>query len=101
MKVKKKHDELLAETPEAQRSSSSAEAPVSGEAGGGQSELRDLIAQRAYELYEERGRGDGADMSDWLRAETEVKASLGARNQGGPEMTGRRRSTIPRARVEQ
>jgi hypothetical protein len=39
-----------------------------------QSDLRDLIARRAYEIYEERGRSDGEDMNDWLRAEAEVKA---------------------------
>jgi len=38
--------------------------------------LRDLIARRAYEIYEERGRGDGADVADWLRAEVEVKSLL-------------------------
>ena len=27
---------------------------------------------RAYELYEERGREDGHEVEDWLRAEAEV-----------------------------
>jgi hypothetical protein len=30
------------------------------------------IRCRAYELYEERGREDGHDMEDWLRAEAEI-----------------------------
>lgn len=30
------------------------------------------IRQRAYELYEARGRGEGHDLDDWLQAETEV-----------------------------
>jgi len=30
------------------------------------------IRCRAYELYEQRGREDGHDLEDWLRAETEV-----------------------------
>jgi hypothetical protein len=30
------------------------------------------IARRAYELYETRGREDGHDMEDWLRAEEEI-----------------------------
>jgi hypothetical protein len=30
------------------------------------------IAQRAYELYEARGREDGHDLDDWLRAEAEI-----------------------------
>jgi hypothetical protein len=42
----------------------------------GQSDLRDLIARRAYEIYEERGRCDGEDVDDWLRAEAEVKTSI-------------------------
>jgi len=34
--------------------------------------LEDQIRQRAYELYEERGREDGHDVEDWLRAEEEI-----------------------------
>jgi chorismate mutase len=30
------------------------------------------IRTRAYELYEERGREDGHDQEDWLRAEAEI-----------------------------
>lgn len=30
------------------------------------------IAMAAYELYERRGRIDGQDMEDWLKAETIV-----------------------------
>jgi hypothetical protein len=30
------------------------------------------IRQRAYELYEQRGRLDGHDMEDWLQAEAEI-----------------------------
>lgn len=30
------------------------------------------IRDRAYELYEARGRGDGHDMEDWLEAEAEI-----------------------------
>jgi len=32
----------------------------------------DRIRQRAYELYEQRGREDGHDLDDWLTAEAEV-----------------------------
>ncbi|MBO0726150.1 MAG: DUF2934 domain-containing protein [Blastocatellia bacterium] len=39
-------------------------------------DLHDRIGRRAYEIYEERGRGDGEDLSDWLRAEAEVKSSF-------------------------
>jgi hypothetical protein len=31
------------------------------------------IAKRAYELYESRGRQNGHDVEDWLRAEQEVE----------------------------
>ena len=34
--------------------------------------LRQQICRRAYELYEARGREDGHDVEDWLRAESEV-----------------------------
>ena len=30
------------------------------------------ITERAYELYESRGRGAGQDEQDWLRAEQEI-----------------------------
>ena len=31
------------------------------------------VAKRAYQLYLERGRVDGFDREDWLRAEHELK----------------------------
>jgi hypothetical protein len=40
-------------------------------------ELR--IRQRAYQLYEQRGRVDGFALDDWLRAESEI---LGVQKQG-------------------
>ena len=33
------------------------------------------IQQRAYELYEQRGRADGHDLDDWLQAEREIKGT--------------------------
>jgi Protein of unknown function (DUF2934) len=33
------------------------------------------IQQRAYELYEQRGRTGGHDMEDWLQAECEIKGT--------------------------
>jgi len=33
----------------------------------------DQIRLRAYELYEERGREDGHELEDWLRAEEEIQ----------------------------
>jgi len=34
--------------------------------------LEEKIRLRAYALYEERGREDGHDVDDWLRAEVEL-----------------------------
>lgn len=38
---------------------------------------RDRIAMRAYELYLERGGGDGLAMEDWLSAEREMSETGG------------------------
>jgi Protein of unknown function (DUF2934) len=35
-------------------------------------ELEHAIRLRAQELYEERGRKDGHELDDWLRAEEEI-----------------------------
>ncbi len=37
-------------------------------------DLQEQIRRRAYQLYGERGRGDGLELDDWLRAEREVAA---------------------------
>jgi hypothetical protein len=31
------------------------------------------VGLRAYELYESKGRNDGADLDDWLEAERELR----------------------------
>lgn len=36
-------------------------------------ELEQKIRQRAYELYEGRGREEGHELEDWLKAESEVQ----------------------------
>jgi hypothetical protein len=33
---------------------------------------REQVRQRAYQLYEQRGREDGHDLDDWLIAESET-----------------------------
>jgi hypothetical protein len=33
----------------------------------------DLVALRAYQRYEERGRENGHDLDDWLEAERELR----------------------------
>ena len=35
------------------------------------------IARRAYEIYVARGRADGFDREDWLRAERDLKVDQG------------------------
>ncbi len=40
---------------------------------GGARVLPDLIARRAYELFELRGRAPGRALEDWLKAEREVR----------------------------
>jgi hypothetical protein len=36
--------------------------------------LEEEIRRRAYALYEQRGREDGHDIDDWLRAEAHLTA---------------------------
>jgi Protein of unknown function (DUF2934) len=38
--------------------------------------LEQEIRNRAYALYEERGREDGRDLDDWLCAEMEITAAV-------------------------
>ena len=40
--------------------------------GGRPAPTRDEIAQLAFSLYESRGRQDGHDIEDWLRAEQQL-----------------------------
>jgi Protein of unknown function (DUF2934) len=35
-------------------------------------EMEERIRQRAYELYEQRGKVDGLALDDWLQAEAEI-----------------------------
>jgi hypothetical protein len=37
--------------------------------------IEQQIQQRAYELYDQRGRTDGHDLDDWLQAEREIKST--------------------------
>jgi len=39
--------------------------------------LRELIACKAHELYEQRGGTPGRDLNDWLEAEQLVRQELG------------------------
>jgi len=35
-------------------------------------DLQEKIQNRAFELYEQRGKVDGHDLEDWLQAESEL-----------------------------
>jgi hypothetical protein len=35
------------------------------------------ISRRAYELYEQRGRQEGRDLEDWLKAEQQLVGAAG------------------------
>jgi hypothetical protein len=37
-----------------------------------ETELKEQIRRRAYELYEARGREDGQELDDWLQAEIDI-----------------------------
>jgi hypothetical protein len=83
MRENKKSDKSLAETPEVQQSSPQSslmrrkgQVPAENHESDGQIDLREMIARRAYEIYEERGGNDGDDVNDWLRAEAEVKSAI-------------------------
>ena len=39
-------------------------------------ELKDQIRFRAYEIYQQRGMIDGAELDDWLQAEEEIAEEL-------------------------
>jgi len=40
-------------------------------------DMQGQIRQRAYELYEQRGRRDGHQVEDWIQAEQEVRDKYG------------------------
>jgi len=46
-------------------------------AGLDEARLRELIACKAHELYEQRGGSPGQDLDDWLEAERLVRQELG------------------------
>jgi len=42
------------------------------------SDVKERIRTRAYELYEQRGRDKGRDLDDWLQAEAEAIGEISA-----------------------
>jgi hypothetical protein len=62
-------------TPRTRKTAAAKKPAANGNpASNGHTDLNDLIRQRAYELYLERGGEDGHAAEDWLRAEAEVRA---------------------------
>ena len=39
--------------------------------------MSELIRERAYQLFEERGRRSGHELDDWLQAEREIRRRYG------------------------
>lgn len=96
---KKHHDEFTAEREAAGRPSSMTEDGqfTSEDVGERHSVIRELIARRAYELYQKRGGIDGEEINDWLRAEAEVRALLGMSDQEMSDMAPQRRQANSRS----
>lgn len=63
MRAKQKPGDVLAEIPEQQQTDNFAEQTPN---------TVSRIQQRAYELWEQRGGGEGREMDDWLQAEAEI-----------------------------
>ncbi len=40
---------------------------------------REKVAQRAYQIYVERGKKPGSDFDDWVRAEKEILGQSNAK----------------------
>jgi len=45
-----------------------------GSLNGSDEDILHRVAATAYELYQQRGREDGHDVEDWLKAEAIVKS---------------------------
>jgi hypothetical protein len=65
----------------AQQAIEDGDSPSSAGNGTNSHHLHDSIAALAYDLYERRGRADGFDVDDWLKAE-ELLASQACGVQG-------------------
>ena len=59
--------------PSAAASHPSATVVEHGPSAAFQPSIEERIRQRAYELYEERGRHHGFEQEDWARAEAEIR----------------------------
>jgi H+-transporting ATPase len=73
-KAEPKPEAILESNPEAMA------APKPGAQTQTAADLSPQIAQRAYELFEEGGRQDGAAVKNWEKAESEIRKGLGKAN---------------------
>lgn len=62
-------------------------------------ELREKIALRAYEIYEDRGGQHGRDIDDWLQAESDVLAEAEQQQKWshGGKQPSKAPATVPRS----
>lgn len=51
-------------------------------ANGSSDHVHERVAALAYTFYEERGRVDGHDVEDWIRAENTIREGIGLRTNG-------------------
>lgn len=65
---------------------------VTGVDPGADSALRERIARKAYDLYQQRGWTDGHDLEDWLEAERIVLAEVGASSRTEVEVARARKT---------
>lgn len=65
-------ERIVAEASAFVTSHAAGESGMGPNTGGRQAPTRDEIAHLAFHLYESRGRQDGHDVEDWLRAEEEL-----------------------------
>ena len=91
MKAKKRHDESTSTHLDGSESISS-ENPETLE------DLHLLVERRAYELWLQRGGGDGDPIIDWLQAETEVYETLNPQISGTDSIGSESRHLVSHGR---
>ncbi len=70
---------MKANNPEAQRVEERGLSPEPESMQKYSDEVRERIAKKAYELYEQRGREAERDVEDWLKAEELVRKEMNKR----------------------
>ena len=70
---------MKANNPEAQRVEERSLSPEPEFMQKYSDEVRERIAKKAYELYEQRGREAERDVEDWLKAEELVRKEMNKR----------------------